>query len=283
MQKLLFIAVLAGLCALGLAVAMPAGQTPAGTAAAAPAARPGWKLVWADEFDAPGLPDPGKWAYEEGFVRNHEAQFYTRGRPENARVEGGVLILEARKEKFPRPGGKAGETVEYTSASLTTRGKASWQYGRMEMRAKLPQGRGLWPAFWTLGDKRGWPAGGEIDIMEFVGHTPDRVHATLHWSGNGKHASSGGKLTVERPWDDFHIYAVEWTADRMDFTFDETKYFSYDVSKADDKGDNCFRQPHHLKLNLALGGSWGGKIDDTVLPQKYVIDYVRVYQRPEAR
>jgi len=277
MARRLAVLALAVVLAFILAAAMPAAPAPA------PAARPGWNLVWADEFDATGLPDPAKWSYEEGFVRNKESQFYTRARKENARVEGGMLILEGRKEKFARPGGKDGEFVDYTSASLMTRGKASWQYGRIEMRAKLPQGRGVWPAFWTLGDKGGWPGCGEIDIMEFVGHTPDRVHATLHWGAGGKHASNGGKLAVERPWDGFHVYAVEWTADRMDFYYDDTKYFSFDVSKADGNGDNCFRKPHYIKLNLALGGDWGGKIDDSALPQKYVIDYVRVYQRPEPR
>jgi beta-glucanase (GH16 family) len=248
---------------------------PAAGAAAGAAARPGWKLVWADEFDVPGLPDPKKWAYEEGKVRNNEAQYYTRARTENCRIEGGMLVIEARKEHFTGPRGSG----EYTSASIETRGLASWQYGRIEMRAKLPQGRGQWPAFWAMGVKGRWPACGEIDIMEFVGHTPDKVHGTLHWSGDGKHRQKGGTLAASKPWEDFHVYAVEWSAERMDFYFDETKFNSIDLAMADDNGSNAFRQPHYIKLNLALGGSWGGKIDDTALPQRFIIDYVRIYQR----
>src|SRR5690348_5754560 len=136
-----------------------------------------WKLVWSDEFEQPGLPDPAKWNYEEGFIRNNEAQFYTTNRSENARVENGMLVIEARKERFKNPAfdpeakGRGGprrnrEYAEYTSASLTTRGKASWTYGRIEVKAKLPTARGTWPAIWTLGTNRqaGWPACGEIDI-----------------------------------------------------------------------------------------------------------------------
>jgi beta-glucanase (GH16 family) len=293
---LLALATLVGLLAAGSILGGPASapqdaeRPQRGRPAGAAQARKGWKLVWADEFDTTGLPDPKKWDYEEGFVRNQEAQYYTRARSENARVEGGTLIIEGRKEKFPnpqyRPGGKGPEVAEYTAASLITRGKAAWRYGRVEVRAKLPQGRGVWPAIWMLGTnigQVGWPACGEIDIMEFVGHTPNRVHATVHWrGGDGKHQSSGGNMKVERPWDDFHVYAVEWTDQRMDFTFDETRYFSFQVDKAADQGGNAFRQPQYLLINLALGGSWGGAIDDKIFPQKYVIDYVRVYeQAPE--
>ena len=244
---------------------------------------PGYKLVWSDEFDRPGLPDPSKWGYEEGYVRNHEAQYYTRARLENARVENGMLVIEARKEHFripqARPGSK--EFADYTSAALVTLHKASWKYGRIEARAKLPHGLGTWPALWTLGDdpKTGWPACGEIDIMEFVGHTPDKVFATVHYQKDGKHASSGHPLEVAAPWDAFHVYAVEWTPERMDFFYDQTKYHSFKITTADNNGKNPFRRPQYLLLNLALGGEWGGKIDDSILPQKYMIDYVRVYQK----
>jgi beta-glucanase (GH16 family) len=257
---------------------------------------PGYKLVWSDEFDRPGLPDPARWGYEEGFVRNHEAQYYTRSRLENARVENGLLVIEARKERFQNPhfkpdhGPKAGdnqsiELAQYTSAALVTLHKASWQYGRIEVRAKLPHGLGTWPAIWMLGDdksKFGWPACGEIDIMEFVGHTPGKVHATVHFQKDGKHKSSGHNLSVTAPWDDFHVYAVEWTPQRMDFYYDRTKYHSFEVAAADNRGQNPFRKPQYLLLNLALGGSWGRKIDDSILPQKFYIDYVRVYQKEPA-
>jgi beta-glucanase (GH16 family) len=237
-----------------------------------------WKLVWSDEFNYQGLPDKTKWDYEEGFVRNHESQYYTRGRLENARVEDGMLILECRKEHFTP---KLHAPVEYTAASLLTRNKASFQYGRIEMRAKLPQGRGVWPAFWTLGtniSRVHWPACGEIDIMEFVGFETNKIHGTVHYALDGKHQSDTGSLEAVRPYDDFHIYAIEWYPDRIDFFFDSTKYHTVLIDKAGQGGANPFRAPHYLLINFALGGSWGGPIDDTVLPQKYLIDYVRIYR-----
>jgi beta-glucanase (GH16 family) len=170
-----------------------------------------WKLVWADEFDYQGLPDPAKWGYEEGFVRNGESQYYTRARLENARVENGLLTIECRKEHYT-PNNHA--PVEYTAASLTTQFKASWQYGRIEVRAKLPQGKGVWPAIWTLGTNIstvGWPTCGEIDIMELVGKDPNHIYGTLHYGVKGQHKSDGGGLETNKPSDDFHIYAVEWT------------------------------------------------------------------------
>jgi beta-glucanase (GH16 family) len=238
-----------------------------------------WKLVWSDEFNYRGLPDTNKWSYEQGFVRNHESQYYTRDRSENARVEDGHLILECRKEPFT-PANHA--PVEYTSASLVTRQKADWQYGRIEIRAKIPQGRGVWPAIWTLGTnitQVGWPRCGEIDIMEFVGKAPDQIHGTIHYFKDGKHASNHRSVKVDRPFDDFHTYAIEWTWERIDFFFDDQKYQSADISVADQPGGNPFHAPHYLILNFALGGSWGGPIDDTMLPQQFVIDYVRVYQQ----
>jgi beta-glucanase (GH16 family) len=252
---------------------------------------PGYKLVWSEEFNSHGLPDPAKWGYEEGFVRNHESQYYTRARKANARVEDGELVIEGRKERFKvphpnRPDEEVREEARYTSASLITLGKASWQYGRIAVRAKLPHGKGVWPAIWMLGvneTKVGWPACGEIDIMEFVGHTPDHVYATVHWGKDGQHHQSQGKsLKVNAPWEDFHIYAVEWTPEQMDFYYDQTCYHRFDVKKADQKDGNPFHRPHYLLLNLALGGEWGGKIDDSVLPQKFLIDYVRVYQKTSA-
>ena len=253
--------------------------------------RAGFELVWSDEFDRDGAPDPAVWRYEEGFVRNNEAQWYTRDRRENARVERGALVLEARKEAYPNPNHDPAKPADwrnapaatYTSASLNTRGTRSLLYGRVEVRAKLPQGKGVWPAIWTLGDNRsevGWPACGEIDIMEFVGHTPDKTHATLHWQQTGKHVSNGQAITIERPWQDFHVYAVDWTKDRMDFWFDDRRVHSFDVSRGDQSnGDNPFRKPHYLLINLALGGSWGREIDDSIFPQQYLVDYVRVYRQ----
>jgi beta-glucanase (GH16 family) len=236
-----------------------------------------WKLVWSDEFDYEGLPDKDKWDYEEGFVRNHESQYYTRDRLENARVERGTLIIECRREDFTLPNH---EPVEYTAASLITQNKASWQYGRIEVRAKLPQGKGVWPAIWTLGTNVshvGWPACGEIDIMEFVGKEPNNIYGTVHFAIDGKHQSEGGKLETTKPSDDFHIYAIEWYSDRIDFFFDSTKYKTFLVDKAGKGEGNPLRAPHYLLLNFALGGEWGGPIDESVVPQQYLIDYVRIY------
>lgn len=254
------------------------------------AAADSWKLVWSDEFEQAGSPDPTKWDYEAGFVRNQELQYYTRERAENARVEDGFLVIEGRREPFANPLFREGSTrwqqqrkqAEYTSASLITFGKASWRYGRIEVRAKLPQGKGVWPAIWMMGanrDRIGWPRCGEIDIMEFVGKHPDRIHGNVHYPvGDGKHASNGGRVLAERPFDAFHVYAIEWTAERIDFFFDDVKYHSVELDEAGEGEDNPFRKPHYLLINLALGGSWGGAIDDAVLPQRYLIDYVRVYE-----
>jgi beta-glucanase (GH16 family) len=262
------------------------------------AAAGNWKLVWSDEFDKPGLPDPAKWNYEEGFVRNNEAQYYTRVRSDNARVENGMLIIEARKERFPNPSydpaaqeNKAGrrgrEFAEYTSASLTTLGKASWTYGRIEVRAKLPPGRGTWPAIWTLGtnvNQVGWPVCGEIDIMEFVGFKPGIIHANIHADNRNRtqKTDKGSQLAVPDASEAFHVYALEWDAKHMDVLVDDNKYFTF---TKDDSGKNAwpYDGDQYLILNLAIGGAWGGAkgIDDTCFPQRFYIDYVRVYQRKD--
>ena len=252
-----------------------------------------WKLVWSDEFDKPGLPDSSKWTYEVGFIRNNEQQFYTQARTENARIEDGKLIIEARKEQYKNPnydptakgkGTRNREFAQYTSASLTTRGKASWTYGRIEVRAKLPSGRGTWPAIWTLGTNRtaGWPACGEIDIMEFVGYEPDIIHANIHTKkyNHVLKTGKGNKLTVTKASEEFHTYAVEWFPDHMDFFVDNQKYFTF---KNEGTGSDVwpYDKDQYLILNLAIGGSWGGQkgIDDAIFPQRYYIDYVRVYQK----
>jgi len=252
-----------------------------------PTPPPGYKLVWSDEFsrDPDGLPDPTKWGYEEGFIRNSESQYYTKARLENARIENGTLIIEGRKENYVYDDSPDHESkpARYTSAALETIGKADWQYGRIEVRAKLPAGKGVWPAIWTLGSnihQVGWPRCGEIDIMELVGKEPGIIHGTLHYFIDGKHASKGGQLPVDETGADFHVYAAEWTPDRIDLFVDGTKYFSLDVNQATNDGENPFRKPHYLILNLALGGTWGGPIDDSIFPQRMVVDYVRVYQKP---
>ena len=249
-----------------------------------------WKLVWSDEFDTTGLPDKTKWDYEEGFIRNHEEQFYQRERLENSRVEDGMLVIEGRKETIKNPFYKSGksqwtrddEFAHYTAASLITLGKASWRYGRIEVRAKLPQGKGVWPAIWMLGTnfkEIGWPLCGEIDIMEFVGHDPNHVHGTVHYDVNGQHTYKGNKIETQAPFNVFHVYAIEWFEDRIDVFLDETKYHTFVIDDAGKGEDNRFRKPFFLMINLALGGAWGGEIDDSIFPQKYLIDYVRVYEQ----
>src|SRR5262245_30891265 len=196
-----------------------------------------WKLVWGDEFDEPGLPSSSRWDYETGFVRNGEKQWYTQARKENARVEDGKLIIEARKETWDGAAGRAtgaagksgrgrgGQIADYTSASLMSRGKAAWTYGRIEVRAKLPSGRGTWPAIWTLGtdiDRVGWPACGELDIMEFVGYDPGVVHANIHVKkyNHAINTGKGDKISVPDASKEFHVYAVEWDEERIDFSVD---------------------------------------------------------------
>lgn len=235
-----------------------------------------WKLVWSDEFDKPGAPDPATWTAEEGYLRNGEKQYYTKGRPENARVEDGKLVIEARKDNW--------NDKPITSASLITQGKRPFLYGRIVVRAKIPTGRGTWPAIWTLGEnieKAGWPACGEIDIMENVGFNPLKIHGNIHCAAynHTKHNGKGGSVMAVAPWEQFHEYAIEWYEDRMEFFFDDTRYFVY-RKESDDPKVWPFAQPQYVILNLAIGGAWGGAkgIDDSIFPARFEVDYVRYYQ-----
>lgn len=256
-----------------------------------------WKLVWSDEFSREGLPDPAKWGYERGFVRNQELQYYTASKPENARVEDGMLIIEAHKARLPNPDHRADASsrrwqqrrkfAEFTSASLITRDTATWTYGRIEVRAKVPAARGTWPAIWMLGaniGEVGWPACGEIDILEHVGHEPGVVFANVHTRGFNHMRGNGRGSRHELPTaeSEFHVYSVEWTPQRMDFLVDGKKYFALEN---DGSGVDSwpFDAPQYLILNLAIGGSWGGAkgVDEAAFPQRFLIDYVRVYQREE--
>jgi beta-glucanase (GH16 family) len=235
------------------------------------------KLVWAEEFAVAGLPDPAVWSYEVGMIRNQEAQYYTQGRSENARVEGGCLIIESRKESY------AG--AMYTSASVNTLGKRSVFYGRIEVRAKIPTGIGSWPAIWMMGAdiaSVGWPGCGEIDIMENVGYEPDTIYATVHTPGSvndpGK-VDKGGQIGIADPFAEFHVYAVEWRSDRLDFFVDGDKYFTY---RKDARYPDYWRfdKPFYVLLNTAIGGNWGGAkgIDDAIFPLTFTIDYVRYFE-----
>lgn len=234
-----------------------------------------WKLEWSDEFRRGKAPDAKKWVYEEGYVRNNEAQYYTKDRRENCRIEKGRLVIEGRLDNW--------EGKKITSASVTTQGKKEFLYGRIEVRAKIPTGKGTWPAIWTLGTditKVGWPRCGELDILENVGFDPDRVHANIHvdafnhTKGNGK----GNSIVAEKPYDDFHVYAVNWYRDRIEFFFDDTRYMVYRKG-AENESEWPFDKPQYLILNLAIGGAWGGQqgIDETRFPHRLEIDYVRYY------
>ncbi|HKJ67748.1 MAG TPA: glycoside hydrolase family 16 protein [bacterium] len=236
-----------------------------------------WELVWSDEFEHEGLPDQAKWGYEVGYIRNNELQYYTEKRLENARVEDGILIIEARRDNW--------QGHEYTSASLRTRNTATWQYGRIEVKARLPTGTGMWPAVWMLGmniDEVGWPECGEIDIMENVGFEPDRIHANIHTEAYNhvKGTNKGNSIVVSAPYDNYHLYAIEWTADKIGFFVDEQQYFAFENEGA---GDAVwpFDQPFYLIINAAIGGGWGGQqgVDDSIFPQQYFVEYVRVYKQ----
>jgi beta-glucanase (GH16 family) len=248
-------------------------------------------LVWGDEFNYTGLPDSTKWSYEEGFIRNNESQYYTKARKENAWVANGMLTITGKKEKYPNRFYKPGSSnwqqkdslASYTSVALNTLGKKEFTYGRIEVRAKIPQGLGVWPAAWMLGVDRGlvrWPYCGEIDIMEFVGHDSSRIYGTIHYADTAKHAhaQSGGHIETKQPYNDFHIYAVEWTSKELNIFFDDSLYHHFDINVAGKGAGNPFRKPFYALLNLALGGEWGGPINDAILPQQYMIDYIRVYQ-----
>lgn len=235
----------------------------------------GWNLIWHDEFDGSKI-DTANWTYDlgAGGWGNGEAQYYT-SRPENARLENGMLIIEARQEKF--------EGAYYTSARLKTQGLQNFQYGRIEGRLKVPAGKGLWPAFWMLGSTfngSNWPDCGEIDIMEYIGKEPDLIFGTLHGPGySGALGLSQWNRQTYNIADDFHTYAIEWEADEIRWYYDDTLYHT--VTRAD-VGERkwVFDQPFFIILNLALGGQLPGPIGlDTVFPAQYLVDYVRVYQR----
>lgn len=244
------------------------------------AAAQDWRLVWSDEFDVDGAVDTTKWSFQVGGGGwgNAELQFYTDQRPENARVQGGNLVIEAIHEPF--------SGSEYTSARLRSLGKGDWLYGRIEVRAKLPAGLGTWPAIWMLASEadygnRGWPDTGEIDIMEAVGHDPGRTHSAVHTNalnhllGNNPSATA----TVPTSADAFHIYALEWTPTRITTFVDGELNLVFNRDNADWRRWP-FDRPFHLLLNVAVGGTWGGAqgVDPTDFPAQLLIDHVRVYE-----
>lgn len=241
----------------------------------------GYTLIWQDEFDSPGLPDSTKWSYDTaGNVwgwGNNELQFYTRSRKENAMVNNGFLKIIARKEDFKEHG--------YTSARLVTKYKADWLYGKIEVRAKLPRGRGLWPAIWMLPTDQvygGWPDSGEIDIMEHVGHIPDSVYFSVHTKSYnhviGTQKTRG--IYIADRYGPFHRFTVEWDKNVINGYLDDLHYFTF---KNENSGwqEWPFNKRFHLILNLAVGGNWGGQqgVDDSIFPCSLEVDYVKVYQK----
>ena len=257
-----------------------------------------WTLVWHDEFNTNGPPDPTNWTYEIGFVRNKESQWY---QPENAYCTNGMLIIEARTEHRPSPQFTPGsddwhasrQWIDYTSASLTTRGLHEFKYGKFEMRARIDTRPGSWPAFWTLGtgynDKNPyaarlpWPDCGEIDIMEYYASnvlaniaykSPDKRDAT--WSTVKKPIKKfGGRAWSKK----FHIWTMEWDEKKIDLLLDGRLMNHFNLTNADNAvGGNPFNDSLYLKLNQAIGGTCGGDPSHTEFPVRFEIDWVRVYQ-----
>ena len=246
-----------------------------------------WTLIWSDEFSTPdgSTPDPTKWTYDLGGKGwgNHELETYTN-RKENAHIEKGNLVITAQKETYT---GADGITRDYTSARLKTQGLFVQTYGRIEARIKIPEGQGMWPAFWMLGQDiptAGWPKCGEIDIMENIGKEPDRVHGSLHGPSTTARTSDLTSIFTlpagQNFADDFHLYAVEWSPDIVRFYVDANLYATFRSSDWPAGGKWVFDHPFFLILNLAVGGNWPGPPDaSSKFPQTMLVDYVRVYTK----
>lgn len=252
----------------------------------------GYELVWSDEFNKDGRPDTANWNYEKGFVRNEELQWYQE---ENASCRNGLLVIEARPETRPNPLYEGGsrdwrrkrKNIEYTSACLITAGKKTWRYGRFECRARIDISNGMWPAWWTLGVNQRWPANGEIDIMEYY---RGKLLANIACLGKDRRPewysktfstdSLGGKAWA----DQFHVWRMDWTEDFIALYLDDQLLNKVSLDKLENKDGsdvNPFKQPHYMLLNLAIGGMNGGDHTGTKFPQKFEIDYVRVYQKKQ--
>jgi beta-glucanase (GH16 family) len=238
---------------------------------------PGYTLVWDDEFDSQYI-NPDKWSWEingDG-GGNNELQYYT-ALPTNSYIENGKLIIKAIHENY--------QNREYTSARLRTKDKGDWLYGRIEVSAKIPNGIGTWPAIWMLPTDwtyGGWPASGEIDIMEHVGYDPNVIHGSIHTQAYNHTIGTQktAQLKIPTATTQFHLYAIEWFADHIDFYIDSYKYFTFNN---ENKGWQYwpFDKRFHLILNLAVGGNWGGVqgVDINAFPAQMEIDYVRVYKK----
>ncbi|MFT4089562.1 MAG: glycoside hydrolase family 16 protein [Asticcacaulis sp.] len=240
----------------------------------------GYDLVWSDEFNATGLPDETNWLYDTEANRtgwyNNEKQYYAVRRAENSKTEDGLLKITAYKETITAAdhGGQA-----YTSARLITRGKREFTYGFYEIRAKMPCGVGTWPAIWMLGTTANWPDGGEIDIMEHVGQTPEKVFGTIHNRSTYGTWGVGAEKALPDACNQFHNFQIEWTDAKIDFFIDGVKYHTY-TNAGTGNAQWPFDKPMYLLLNMAIGGDMAGPVDDSIFPRTFEIDYVRVYQKP---
>lgn len=253
----------------------------------------GMTLVWNEEFNTDGKPDPSNWRYEKGFVRNQELQWYLE---ENANCTGGVLLIEGKRQKIKNPDftpgnndwKKSREYAEYTSASIQTRGLHQWQFGRFEIRARIDTACGSWPAIWTLGISGGWPSGGEIDIMEFyrVNGVP-AILANFAWGTGKRGVAKWDDLKMpltevagnDKQWaSKFHVWRMDWKKDSIKLYLDNRLMNSVSVSETiNPDGFNPFLQPHYILLNLAIGAN-GGDPSGSHSPIRYEVDWVRVYQ-----
>jgi beta-glucanase (GH16 family) len=244
-----------------------------------------WTLVWSDDFNGPdgSRPDPAKWKFEIGGNGwgNHELEYYS-DRPVNSFLRGGNLVIQALQEKFTGPDHV---TRDYTSARITTQSLFDQAYGRFEARIKIPRGRGLWPAFWLLGNdigKVGWPACGEIDIMENIGKEPSLVHGSMHgpgYSGDRGYTSEYKLPGGVRFSDDFHVFAIEWEPKLVRFFVDQELYATFTPARLPTGMNWVFDHPFFIILNVAVGGDWPGPPDSTTaFPQTMLVDYVRVYK-----
>ena len=251
----------------------------------------GYQLVWSDEFNVEGPPNPKNWIYEHGFKRNNELQWYQE---ENAYCRDGNLIIEGRRERIEnsnyRPGSKdwrkKRKYANYSSACILSRGKHQWKYGRFQVRAKIDARPGLWPAIWLLGTKRGWPECGEIDVMEYY---DDSILANVCWLGeNRKPAWDATKRPLQEfglDWqDDFHVWQLDWDESSLRISVDDkllnTTLLKDAVNHDRDKTEP-FHEPQYILLNLAIGGNRGGNPSSTRFPAQFIVDYVRVFQKME--
>jgi beta-glucanase (GH16 family) len=256
---------------------------------------PGWTLVWHDEFDRDGPVDERDWTYERGFVRNQEAQWYS---PDNVRCADGVLVIEARREEHANPDfdersqdwRRARTRASYTSGSIKTRGLHEWLYGRFEMRGRIDTRPGLWPAFWTVGVARPWPGCGELDILEYyrgillanAAWASPKSGAAVWDDSKTPLATIAGAESVAAWSSRFHVWRMDWDETRIRFFVDGRLLNEVDVERArNETADRAlpFREPQHVILNLAIGGTSGGDPTATEFPARFEVDWVRVWQR----